>query len=75
MESCITGIVHGLVENGNIRAEDEEVYQYALKSVIILGTNIILSMVIGVLLGMPICCALFMGAFIPLRSDAGGYLA
>lgn len=68
-------ITRALVENGNISKENEAVYQYALKSVLILGANILLSLFIGIGMGMPGYCVLFLCALIPLRSDAGGYHA
>ena len=48
MERFFEKITRALVENGNIREEEEEVYQYALKSMLILGGNILLSLMIGV---------------------------
>lgn len=68
-------ITGSLVQNGNIQKEDETVYQYALKSVLILGGNVLLSLLIGVYMGVPGYCILFLAALIPLRSDAGGYHA
>ena len=62
MERFFEKITRALVENGNIREEEEEVYQYALKSMLILG-------------GMPGYCVLFLCMLVPLRSDAGGYHA
>ena len=75
MERFFEKITRALVENGNIREEEEEVYQYALKSMLILGGNILLSLMIGVCMGMPGYCVLFLCMLVPLRSDAGGYHA
>lgn len=75
MEKLFGLITKALVENGNISEENEEVYQYALKSMLILGVNIALSLIIGICMGMPGYCVLFLCALIPLRSDAGGYHA
>lgn len=75
MKSFFEKATKALVENGNIRKEDEEVYQYALKSMLILGGNILLSLIIGIAMGTPGCCVIFLCALIPLRSDAGGYHA
>lgn len=58
MERFFEKITRALVENGNIREEEEEVYQYALKSMLILGGNILLSLMIGVCMGMPGYCVL-----------------
>ena len=70
MERFFEKITRALVENGNIREEEEEVYQYALKSMLILGGNILLSLMIGVCMGMPGYCVLFLCMLVPLRSDA-----
>lgn len=75
MENIFGKITHALVENGNIGKEDEDVYQYALKSMVILGGNIFLSLMIGLCMGLPEYCVLFLCALVPLRSDAGGYHA
>ena len=42
---------------------------------LILGGNILLSLMIGVCMGMPGYCVLFLCMLVPLRSDAGGYHA
>ena len=69
MERFFEKITRALVENGNIREEEEEVYQYALKSMLILGGNILLSLMIGVCMGMPGYCALLLiFLFAPLDS-------
>ena len=69
MERFFEKITRALVENGNIREEEEEVYQYALKSMLILGGNILLSLMIGVCMGMPGYCVLFLCMLVPLRSQ------
>ena len=65
MERFFEKITRALVENGNIREEEEEVYQYALKSMLILGGNILLSLMIGVCMGMPGYCVLFLCMLVP----------
>lgn len=75
MEKFFERVTKALIENGNIRKEDKEIYQYALKSALILGGNILLSLIIGICMGMPGYCVLFLCILIPLRSDAGGYHA
>ncbi len=61
--------------NGAIAGEDREIYEYALKSVRIIGGNLITSLVIGFGLRMPWYCMLLLVALLVLRSDAGGYHA
>ncbi len=61
--------------NGDISEEDREVYEYALKSVWILGGNVAASVLIGIALGEPWYCLLFLLSICLLRSDAGGYHA
>lgn len=75
MEKLSRKVVRSLVENGNISKEHEAVYQYALQSVLILGANIALSLVIGLLMNRVGYCMIFLCAMIPLRSNAGGYHA
>lgn len=75
MKRIFEKITQALIENGNIDKEEEEVYQYALQSALILGGNIALSLMIGICIGTPQYCILFLCVLIPLRSDAGGYHA
>lgn len=75
MEKLSQKVARSLVENGNIRKEHEAVYQYALQSVLILGINVLLSLLIGILLDRVGYCVLFLCAMIPLRSNAGGFHA
>ena len=73
MEKALKKVVDILIENGSISQKYEEVYAYTLRSIWILGWNIIISLVIGFLMNMPIYCAVFLLTLIPLRSYAGGY--
>ncbi|MBQ8800074.1 MAG: accessory gene regulator B family protein [Lachnospiraceae bacterium] len=61
--------------NGTISREDKEIYVYGMQQGMIallnLGTTILLGMVFGKLLE----CIVFMVAYMPLRSFAGGYHA
>lgn len=75
MEKLSQKVARSLVENGNISKEHEAVYQYALQSVLILGMNVLLSLLIGILLDRVGYCVLFLCAMIPLRSNAGGFHA
>lgn len=64
-----------MVENGDIASEDYEVYLYSLRSIVILGGNVLLSIIIGFAMAVPGYCVMFLLALIPLRSSAGGYHA
>lgn len=75
MNKFLYKIVGVLEENGSIEKENEEVYLYILNSLFILGANLMISLVIGFLMGLPLFCILFLGTLIPLRSSAGGYHA
>lgn len=75
MQSFWEKVTGPLVANGNISKEDEGVYQYAVKSIFILGANVLISLLIGIVMDEPWYCMLFLLALIPLRSDAGGYHA
>ncbi len=68
-------MARSIVENGNIRKEYEAVYQYAFQSVLVLGINVLMSLVIGIILDRVGYCVLFLCAMIPLRSNAGCYHA
>lgn len=75
MERLSRKVARSLVENGNISKEHEAVYQYAFQSVLILGINVLLSLLIGILLDRVIYCIVYLCVIIPLRSNAGGYHA
>lgn len=75
MEKLFQKIVVILEKNGNISNEDREVYLFALHTAMIYLINIVCSIVIGILMGMPLDCIIFLIAFILLRQEAGGYHA
>ena len=75
MNKFLYKIVSALEENGSIEKEHEEVYLYVLNSIFILGANLMISLLIGIVMGLPLFCILFLGTLIPLRSSAGGYHA
>ena len=75
MEKLFQKIVAILEKNGNISNEDREVYLFALHTAMIYLINIVCSIVIGILMGMPLDCIIFLIAFILLRQETGGYHA
>ena len=64
-----------LVESETISAEDKELYEYGLKQAANTALNIATTLVVGFIFGMVWQSVLFMAAYIPLRSYAGGYHA
>lgn len=68
-------IVNLLVSNEIISAEDKELYEYGLHQGFILLANIFTTILIGWILNMMIESIVFLVAYIPLRSYAGGYHA
>jgi len=68
-------IVTKLVESEAISAEDKEVYEYGLRRVASTFITIATTLVIGFIFGMILESVIFMAAYVPLRSYAGGYHA
>ncbi|SNT12736.1 accessory gene regulator B [Anaerovirgula multivorans] len=64
-----------LIANKTIRAEERELYIYGLQQGLLIITNILTIVVIGVLHKTVWQCILFMITYFPLRSFAGGYHA
>lgn len=75
IQSLSSNITDQLVKNGIIVLEEKEIYSYGLQRGFTMVINILLSLVIGLVLGMPLESIIFMVAYIPLRSYAGGYHA
>jgi len=64
-----------LQENGFIREEDKELYIYGLQQGKSMILNVLTTIAIGIIFGQVWACILFMCAYFPLRSCAGGYHA
>ncbi len=64
-----------LLANEAIPREDKEIYRYGIQQGMIALLNLGTTMVIGVVFGKLFESILFMAAYIPLRSYAGGYHA
>lgn len=62
-------------ENGIIKKEDEEIYFFGIKQLILFLINLATTMVIGIMAGMLWQSIVFSAAYIPLRRYAGGYHA
>lgn len=68
-------IVTSLVSNEIISAEDRQLYEYGFHQGFILMINILTTILIACLFNMIVENIIFLVAYIPLRSYAGGYHA
>ena len=68
-------IVNNLVHSGVIKEEDAEIYIYGIKQILTSVLNVSSALIIGLIFGVFPEIAVFMAAYIPLRSFAGGYHA
>lgn len=72
---CAGKLTSSLVENNVISAEDFELYSFGFEMTFAVAANILTTLLIGILFRMPLESLLFLTAFIPLRSYAGGFHA
>lgn len=68
-------LTESLEQNEAIRSEDRELYTYGFKQGLIILLNLATTLIIGLIFGKVLQLSLFMAAFIPLRTFAGGYHA
>ncbi len=68
-------ITEWLLANEAIPREDKEIYRYGIQQGMIALVNLGTTVVIGLVFGKLLESLLFMAAYIPLRSYAGGYHA
>ena len=64
-----------LVRSGVVKEEDAEVYIYGINQILAYVLNASSSLIIGLIFGVTFEIVIFMAAYIPLRSFAGGYHA
>lgn len=64
-----------LVRSGVVKEEDAEVYIYGINQILAYVFNVSSSLIIGLIFGVTFEIIIFMAAYIPLRSFAGGYHA
>lgn len=64
-----------LVRSGVVKEEDAEVYIYGINQILAYVLNASSSLIIGLIFGVTFEIIIFMAAYIPLRSFAGGYHA
>lgn len=65
-------LVVKLIEDGAIEEDDREIYEYGLHYGIVTVINVLCTLTIGLCMRMFVETILFMLAYIPLRSYAGG---
>ena len=68
-------IGNNLVHSGVIKEEDAEIYIYGINQILVSVLNVSSALIIGLIFGVFPEIAVFMAAYIPLRSFAGGYHA
>lgn len=73
--SFIAKYTDQLANDGTIAEGDKDLYEYGLKQGLLLITNLITVALIGYLFGLFWQSVVFMAAYSPLRSFAGGYHA
>lgn len=68
-------IGNDLVHSSVIKEEDAEIYIYGINQILVSVLNVSSALIIGLIFGVFFEIAVFMAAYIPLRSFAGGYHA
>ena len=68
-------IGNNLVHSNVIKEEDAEIYIYGINQILVSVLNVSSALIIGLIFGVLPEIAVFMAAYIPLRSFAGGYHA
>ncbi len=68
-------IGNNLVHSNVIKEEDAEIYIYGINQILVSVLNVSSALIIGLIFGVFFEIAVFMAAYIPLRSFAGGYHA
>lgn len=64
-----------LVRSNVVKAEDAEIYIYGINQILVSILNISSALIIGLIFGVFLEVAVFMVAYIPLRTFAGGHHA
>lgn len=68
-------IGNDLVKSKVVEAEDAEIYIYGINQILTSVLNVSSALIIGLIFGVVFEIAVFMTAYIPLRTFAGGYHA
>lgn len=64
-----------LVKSDVVKSEDAEIYIYGINQILVSVLNVSSALIIGLIFGVFFEIAVFMTAYIPLRSFAGGFHA
>lgn len=75
MMILIDKVGNRFVRDGIITEEDKELYTYGMQQGALILINIISAIIIGIIFNMVWQCIIFLLAYMPLRSYAGGYHA
>lgn len=75
LQSISEKVTLSLIESNIIDEEDKDLYQYGVLQGLRIILNVISALIIGLLFGKVLEIILFMTAYIPLRSYAGGFHA
>lgn len=75
MSSLTAKITDRLTQDGTINPEDKELYSYGLHQGFVIIANVLTTIALGLVFGMLWQSIVFMAAYIPLRTFAGGYHA
>lgn len=68
-------IGNNLVRSDVVKAEDAEIYIYGINQILVSVLNVSTALIIGLIFGVFFEIAVFLAAYIPLRSFAGGFHA
>jgi accessory gene regulator B len=75
MKSITSVITDILVESGTVSQEERSLYYYCVEGLVEICGNVLLTLLLGLLLGKAAETAIFLLVIVPLRSTAGGYHA
>lgn len=75
LESLAYRIGDDLVRSGVVKEEDAAICVYGINQILAYALNVSSTLIIGMMFGVLLEVAVFMTAYIPLRSFAGGYHA
>ncbi len=68
-------IIDALIANGTVPLEDRELYEYGIRQGGLMVINLLTTILVGMSLGMVLESIVFLLAYVPMRTYAGGYHA